>query len=107
VVKHLGLAVVGCLTLAVTWLGTPGWQALTAAILMVSAFTVLGTHIVPQIVYRKSDAKGLLPLVPVFKAVAIVSRPLTWALEAVLNLFDLHGKHKPDNAPARMSTSRR
>jgi len=99
VVKHLGLAIVGCLTLAVTWLGTPGWQALTAAILMVSAFTVIGTHIVPQIVYRKSDAKGLLPLVPVFKAVAIVSRPLTWALEAVLNLFDLHGKHKPDNAP--------
>ncbi|HEV8148017.1 MAG TPA: hemolysin family protein [Bryobacteraceae bacterium] len=99
VVKHLGLAIVGCLTLAVTWLGTPGWQALTAAILMVSAFTVIGTHIVPQIVYRKSDAQGLLPLVPVFKAVAILSRPLTWALEAVLNLFDLHGKHKPDDAP--------
>ncbi len=99
VVKHLGLAVVGCLTLAVTWMGTPGWQALTAAILMVSAFTVLGTHILPQIVYRKSDGKGLLPLVPLFRAVAMLSRPLTWALEAVLNLFDLHGKHKPHDQP--------
>ena len=99
VIKHLGLAVVGCLTLAVTWLGTPGWQALTAAILMVSVFTVIGTHIVPQIVYRKSTGQGLLPLVPVFKALSSLSRPLTWALEAVLNLFDLHGKHKPDNAP--------
>lgn len=99
VIKHLGLSIVGCLTLAVTWLGTPGWEALTAAILMVSVFTVLGTHVVPQIVYRKSDGHGLLPLVPIFRALAILSRPLTWALEAVLNLFDLHGKPKHADSP--------
>jgi CBS domain containing-hemolysin-like protein len=98
VVKHLGLAVVGCLTLAVTWQGAPVWQGLLAAILLVSAFTVIGTHIVPQIVYRKSDGRGLLPLVPLFRVVAILARPLTWALEAMLNLFDLHGKPNPTQA---------
>src|SRR5258708_13050587 len=75
VVKHLGLAIVGCLTLAVTWQGAPVWQALTAAILLVGAFTVIGTHIVPQIVYPKSDGRGLLPLVPLFRRISVPARP--------------------------------
>jgi len=92
VVKHLGLAIVGCLTLAVTWQIQQDWQGLFAAMFLVSVYTVIGTHIVPQIVYRKSDGRGLLPLVPLFRIVAILARPITWALESVLSLFDLHEK---------------
>ena len=98
VVKHLGLAIVGCLTLAVTWTKTQDWQGLIAAGVLVSAYTVLGTHIVPQIVYRKSDGRGLLPLVPLFRVVAILARPITWFLESTLSLFDLRGKPKPAEA---------
>jgi CBS domain containing-hemolysin-like protein len=96
VVKHLGLAIVGCLTLAVTWAYSQDWQGLFAAAVLVSAYTVLGTHIVPQIVYRKSDGHGLLPLVPMFRVVAFLARPITWSLESTLSLFDLRGKAKPE-----------
>src|ERR1041384_3922956 len=90
VVKHLGLAIVGSLTLAVTWHNQQDWEGLFAAIFLVSVYTIIGTHIVPQIVYRKSDGHGLLPLVPMFRVIAILARPVTWALESVLSLFDLH-----------------
>ena len=35
-----------------TWQNAEDWQALLATLLLVSAYTVLGTYIVPQIIYR-------------------------------------------------------
>jgi len=64
--KHLGLAVVGCLTLAATSQSTPPWEALAAACLLVGAYVVVGTYIVPQLVYRKTSGHGLLPWFPYF-----------------------------------------
>src|SRR5579862_7066273 len=58
-IKHVGLAVIGCLTLAATSQNTPMWQAILIACLLVSFSTVVGTYIVPQIVYRKSSGRGL------------------------------------------------
>jgi putative hemolysin len=98
VIKHLGLGIVGCLTLAVTWQSAPVFEAVLAACLLVSAFTMIGTHIVPQIVYRKSDGRGLLPLVPLFRTLSVLVRPLTWALESTLSLFDLHAKPVTEEA---------
>jgi len=88
-VKHIGLGIIGCLTLALTWQNTEGWEALLAAVLLASAYTVLGTYIVPQIVYRKSSGRGLLPLVPLFRAAALAVRPITWALGFLHSLFEL------------------
>lgn len=55
VVKHLGLGVIGALTLAATIQGAPEWQDVAVACLLVGIFTVMGTYIIPQIVYRKSS----------------------------------------------------
>ena len=91
VVKHVGIAVLGCVLLAITiqgaWLG----EAFAVACLLAGFFTVAGTHIVPQIVYRKSSGRGLLRLVPLFRLIAAIARPLTWAIEFVQSLFDLGG----------------
>jgi len=100
VVKHVGIAITGCLLLAIAYQGAYLGEALAAACLLSAAFAVLGTHIVPQIVYRKSTGRGLLPLVPLFRAVAALARPLTWSIEFVNSLFELAGG-EPSSEQAR------
>src|SRR5229473_7908994 len=86
-VKHIGLAVMGCVTLALTTLNAGLWEALAASCLLVALYVVIGTHIVPQIVYRKGSGRGLAPLIPLFRAMALLVRPLTWGLGFTLFFF--------------------
>src|SRR5689334_13614898 len=65
------------------------WEGLAGAFLLTSLATVLGAHLIPQIVYRKTTGHGLAALVPVFRVTAVVARPLTWAVEFLQSLFDL------------------
>src|SRR5579885_1413807 len=88
-VKHLGLAVIGCLTMAVAAQGTPLGEALAGACLLVAFYTIIGTFIIPQIVYRSSSGRGLLALAPLLRALAWMVRPLVWALEFLQSLFEL------------------
>ncbi len=97
-VKHLGLAVLGCVTVAATVQGSPTWEALAVACLLVGFYTVVGTYIVPQIVYRKSSGRGLLILVPLFRVLALAVRPLVWMLEFLQSLFELDEAPKSDEA---------
>ena len=98
IVKHLGLGLIGCLMLAVAAQDAPTWQNLALACLFVAAYVVLGTYIVPQIVYRKSTGQGLLTLVPLFRALAWIIRPLVWALEFSQSLFELDDAPKSTEA---------
>ena len=98
-VKHLGLAVLGCLTLALTAHAVADWEALIVAVLLVSFFAILGTYIIPQVIYRKSTGRGLLPLVPLFRVMALMMRPLTWALNFLQSVFDLGDHPQADEAP--------
>lgn len=98
-VKHIGLAVVGVLTLAATEENAGGWQGLAAACILVTLYAVLGTYLIPQIVYTKSTGHGLLRLVPLFRALALVMRPLTGALGFLQSLFDLDEKQSSAQEP--------
>jgi putative hemolysin len=98
-VKHIGLALIGCVTLALTALNAGLGEALVAACLLVALYVVIGTHIVPQIVYRKSTGRGLVPLIPLFCAMALLVRPLTWGLGFLESLFDLGGEPRPEEEP--------
>ena len=95
--KHAGLAVVGCLTLAATEWGSVGWQGLIAAIVISGAYAVVGTYTIPQILYRKSNGHWLAPLIPLFRLLAILIRPIAWAIEFMESLFELNGA--PADAP--------
>ncbi len=88
-IKHVGLTVIGCLTMAATWSSTPGWQGFIAALLITGIFTVAGTYIIPQIVYRKSSGKALLTLAPLLRLLAYAILPLMFSIEFVESLFDL------------------
>jgi putative hemolysin len=104
-VKHIGLAVMGCLTLAITAQGASlqGWslgEAIAGASLLAGIVTVMGTYIVPQMVYRKSSGHGLLLLIPLLRVVALVVRPLIWALEFAQSLFELGGAEQKAEPPS-------
>ena len=98
-VKHLGLAVLGCLTLALTAQNAGDWQALIVAVLLVAFYSVLGTYVIPQIIYRKCTGQGLLAFVPLFRLIALLMRPLTWALSFLQSVFDLGDHPQADEAP--------
>jgi putative hemolysin len=62
-------------------------------------FTIVGTYLIPQVIYRRSSGRGLLPLAPVLRAVALVARPLIWSLEFLQSLFELGpGDHPAETA---------
>ena len=98
-VKHIGLGVLGCLIVAITLQGSPLWEALAAAFLLTGLVTVLGAHLIPQIVYRKTAGHGLSALVPMFRVLAVLTRPLSWVVEFLQSLFDL-GRHAPGEETA-------
>ncbi len=98
-IKHLGLSVVGVLTLAITARSASGAEALTAAIVLTVLYAILGAYIVPQIVYRKSSGRGLLILAPLFRAMALLVKPLTWALGFLQSVFELGDHPRPEESP--------
>ena len=100
VVKHVSLALTGCLILAITSQGALLGEALAVACLLTAVWTVIATYIIPQIIYRRSSGRGLLPLVPVFQVVAWIARPLVWLLEFLQSLFEL-GSDNQALEPAR------
>src|ERR1044071_7243737 len=56
-VKHVGLGILGCLTVAITLRSSGVWEALAGAFLLTGIGTVLGAHLIPQIVYRKTTGQ--------------------------------------------------
>jgi CBS domain containing-hemolysin-like protein len=98
-VKHIGLGILGCLIVAITIQSSPLWEALAGAFLLTGLATVLGAHLIPQIVYRKTTGHGLAALVPVFRILALVTRPLTWIVEFLQSLFEL-GRPAPGEETA-------
>ncbi len=88
-VKHIGLGILGCLIVAITTQSSGLGEALAGAFLLTGIVTVLGAHLIPQIVYRKTTGQGLAVLIPVFRGLALVARPLTWIVEFLQSLFEL------------------
>jgi putative hemolysin len=99
-VKHIGLGFLGCLIVAITAQNSPLWEALAGAFLLTGLATVLGAHIVPQVVYRKTTGQGLAVLVPVFRILSLIARPLTWGVEFLQSLFDLGRSAPGEETPA-------
>jgi putative hemolysin len=97
-VKHVGLAITGCLLVAITLQGASLADGLAVACLLAGAFTVVGTYLVPQMIYRRSSGRGLLPLVPLLRAVALIARPLIWPLEFLESLFEIGGDNQAAEA---------
>lgn len=100
-IKHMGLTLLGCLAVAITITSAPIWEALSAAILGTALFTILGTNLVPHLIYRKTQATALLSLVPLLRLLAMLFAPITWTVEFTRSLFGLDGGNGSDPGPER------
>jgi CBS domain containing-hemolysin-like protein len=90
--KHTLIAFIGVLMLALSSRATGvTWQTVLEACL--SSWLVLLTagYAIPQILYRKTEGRWVLPFVPVLRSLAFTMRPLTATLgffQAVVDLSD-------------------
>ncbi len=95
-VKHIGLAIIGCLAMAAALAAQNGLgESLAIACLTSALYTVIGTYIVPQLYYRQSSGHLLAPLVPLFRVTLLAVRPMLWALEFLQSLFELGDRQTP------------
>lgn len=90
-VKHIGLVAFGLLLMGITLQSAPLWEALTGSILIGSMFVMVSAYLVPELIYRRTDARRLMVFVPVLKLVALLARPVTWTVEFLYSLFGLEG----------------
>jgi len=88
-IKHIGIAIIGALIMVAAMQTSPLWEAVAATVVLMTFYIVVGTFIIPQIVYRASSGRGLLALAPLLRVLAWIVRPLVWALEFLQSLFEL------------------
>jgi CBS domain containing-hemolysin-like protein len=90
IIKHTLLVLVGVFCLAwsadsVAWSGISFLEgALSAWIVMLGA-----SYAVPQLLYRRTSARWLVGLVPLFRAMALIARPCVALLDFFQSLIEL------------------
>jgi len=89
-IKHTLLVLLGVVFLAWSADGAPwNWEVLAEAAASVWLTMVVVAYALPQILYRRTEARWLLPLVPVLRALAWVARPCVALLSFFQSLIDL------------------
>ena len=94
-VKHTSLLLlVVCFIAASASKGTLRWIDLAQDTLFAWLTMLVSTYVLPQLLYRKTSGRWLVPLVPVLRAIALVVRPLAALLGFFQSLVDLaqHGQ---------------
>jgi len=89
-VKHTLLAVLAILFFAwfadgAPWHAAVFWQAVAAAVITMLAVS----FVLPQLLYRRTHAEWLLPLVPLLRLFALIARPFVAGLAFFQSLIDL------------------
>jgi CBS domain containing-hemolysin-like protein len=104
IIKHTLFVITGVLCLAWSADGAP-WSALSFGEGALSAWLVMlgASYAVPQLLYRRTTASWLLPLVPLFRAMAVIARPIVALLDffqSLIELTDDTGKSEEEPTPA-------
>jgi CBS domain containing-hemolysin-like protein len=101
IIKHTLLVMLGVLCLAwsadsAPWSGVSFWEgALSAWLVMITA-----SYAVPQLLYRRTSAHWMLGLIPLFRGMALVTRPCVALLDFFQSLIDLtDDAGKPEEEP--------
>jgi len=93
-IKHTLLAVLAILYFAwfadgLAWHAVLFWQALVAVVLTMIAVCFA----LPQVLYRRTSAQWLVPLVPVLRILALFARPCVALLKFFQSLIELTDEH--------------
>jgi CBS domain containing-hemolysin-like protein len=104
IIKHTLLVLVGVFCMAwsadsAPWSGTSFWEgALSAWLVMIGA-----SYAVPQLLYRRTSARWMQPLIPLFRGMSLVARPgvaLLDFFQSLIELTDDTGKPVEEPTPA-------
>ncbi|MEO7146222.1 MAG: hemolysin family protein [Bryobacteraceae bacterium] len=89
-VKHVTLLLLGMVLLIVAGQqDVPGWQSFIAAAVLGVTAVAGGAFLFPRIVYRKTSAHWMLPLVGLLRVLRLMAAPLGWGLGFLQSLLDL------------------
>jgi CBS domain containing-hemolysin-like protein len=99
-VKHSSLVALGVLFLALFSPNASFWPAMGEAVGLALLTMLTVSYIVPQVLYRKTSARWLNPLVPVLRLMLLVLRPLTSLLGFLQSLAELAEQAKPGDDQA-------
>jgi putative hemolysin len=90
--KHTTMVLIGVVVLGIARRGTSDpWQALLEGGLASVLLMLLSAYILPQVLYRRTQGRWVLPLMPAFRAIALSVAPVTAVLrffQAVVDLGD-------------------
>jgi len=87
--KHALLVASGAVWCALTLLGGAGWLRLLEALAAAFVLMLAAAYIVPQSLYRKTQGRWLLPLVPALRLAALPARPLVAAFDFFTSVAEI------------------
>jgi len=89
-VKHTTIALTGADLMALALLRTPSVGRALVEGALASFLVLLATaYIMPQLLYRKTEGRWVLPLTPIFRALTLTVRPVVAVLEFFQAVVDL------------------
>lgn len=99
-IKHTTIALLGAAVLAISVRRSGlGWQSLLEAAAFAWLILLAAGYAVPQILYRKTEGRWVLPLVPAFRLMALSVRPLVVLLTFLEAVVDLAESEESQEAP--------
>jgi len=99
--KHTLIAFIGVLMLALASRATGvSWQTVLEACLVSWLMLLTAGYGIPQILYRKTEGRWVLPFVPVLRGLALTMRPLAATLGFFQAVVDLGDSEEPGAEPS-------
>jgi CBS domain containing-hemolysin-like protein len=100
-VKHTALPFLGIAALAGGVLGEPlSLASLGEAVIFGWLLMMFSSYVVPQILYRRTEGKWLIPLLPVCSFLAILAAPLAGLLNFLHSLLEIANAPSEPEEPA-------
>ena len=94
-IKHTLLVLTGAIFVADAASRGANWQGWLEGFLLAWGVMLASSYVLPQILYRRSSSRWILPLVPFMRFLALLFRPLTLLLGFLQSIFEL-GTPRPD-----------
>ena len=100
-VKHTALPFLGMATLAGAVLSTPlTFAALSEAVVFGWLLMMVSGYLIPQVLYRRTEGKWLVPLLPVCSFLAILAAPVAGLLNFLHSLLEIANTSSEPEEPA-------
>lgn len=99
-IKHTTLAVLGVLVLANLLTGAPTWQSLLEACFTALLLVLAAGYAVPQILYRRTGGRWIVPLIPLLRLLAMAMKPAAATFTFFYSLIEAGDQNSGAEEPA-------